>query len=597
MEEMLQGWKRTAMCGDITEADIGEEVTLMGWVDARHDLGSLIFIDLRDRTGLMQIVFDKSAYSGSFEAVESLRSEYVIAVKGKVVRRSEDTINPKIPTGTIEVRADALKILSRSETPPFEIEDDTRVREELRLKYRYLDLRRPQMQKNLELRHKITVETRRFLEENGFLEIETPMLQKSTPEGARDYLVPSRTHAGTFFALPQSPQLFKQLLMVSGYDRYFQIVKCFRDEDLRADRQPEFTQIDMEMSFVEADDVMDLNERLLKHLFKEVIGVDLRTPFPRLTYREAMDRYGSDKPDTRFGLELVNISDIIRDSEFKVFSNVVKKGGSVRCINAKGAADVLARREIDSLVDFVKIYGAKGMAWISFKEDGMISPITKFLSEKELQEIIDKTGAETGDILFFVGDTNKVVFDALGALRLKLAERLDLIPENTWDLLWVTDFPLFEYSEEEKRYVAKHHPFTSPMDEDVEIIATDKENARAKAYDVICNGTELGGGSIRIHSTELQEKMFEALGFSKEDAWDRFGFLLEAFRYGTPPHGGLAYGLDRMAMLMAGAGSIRDVIAFPKVQNASDLMTQAPAAVDTKQLRELHIRTTAEEKV
>lgn len=596
MEEMLQGWKRTALCGDITEADIGEEVTLMGWVNARHDLGSLIFIDLRDRSGIMQIVFDKSAYSGDFQTVESIRSEYVIAVRGKVVRRSEDTINPKIPTGYIEVRADALKILSRSETPPFEIEDDTRVREELRLKYRYLDLRRPQMQKNLALRHKIAVETRRFLEDNGFLEIETPMLQKSTPEGARDYLVPSRTHAGTFFALPQSPQLFKQILMVAGYDRYFQIVKCFRDEDLRADRQPEFTQIDMEMSFVEPDDVMDLNERLLKHLFREVIGVELKTPFPRLTYREAMDRYGSDKPDTRFGLELVNISDIVRDSDFKVFSNVVKKGGSVRCINAKGAADVLARREIDSLVDFVKIYGAKGMAWISFKEDGMISPITKFLSPEELQGIIDKTGAETGDILFFVGDTNKVVFDALGALRLKLAERMDLIPENTWDLLWVTDFPLFEYSEEEKRYVAKHHPFTSPMDEDVGIIATDKENARAKAYDVICNGTELGGGSIRIHSTELQEKMFEALGFSKEDAWDRFGFLLEAFRYGTPPHGGLAYGLDRMAMLMAGADSIRDVIAFPKVQNASDLMTQAPAPVDSRQLRELHIRTTAEEK-
>lgn len=590
MSDLLSGWKRTALCTDFTKEDIGGTVTVMGWVNARHDLGGLIFIDLRDRSGLMQVVFDRAQYEGDFKAVEDLRDEYVIAVRGRIVERSDDTINPRIPTGYIEVRAEEMKVLSKSETPPFELENGPKVREDLRLKYRFFDLRRPELQSNFILRNKITTSVRRFLEENGFLDIETPILQKSTPEGARDYLVPSRTHEGAFFALPQSPQLFKQILMVSGFDRYYQIAKCFRDEDLRADRQPEFTQIDTEMSFVEPDDVMDLHERLLQRVFKDVIDVDLPRPFKRLTYREAMDRYGSDKPDTRFGLELVNISDIIADSEFKVFSNVVRKGGSVRAINAKGTADVLARREIDGLVEYVRNYGAKGMAWISLKKDGMISPITKFLSEEELNGILERTGAEEGDIIFFVGDTDQVVFDSLGALRLKLAERLDLIPENSWDLLWVTDFPLLKYSEEEKRYVAEHHPFTAPMDEDMELLDEHPELVRSKAYDIVCNGTELGGGSIRIHSADMQEKIFETLGFSSEDARDRFGFLLEAFKYGTPPHGGLAYGLDRMAMLMSGGSSIRDVIAFPKVQNASDLMTQAPTPVDRSQLRDLHIR-------
>lgn len=591
MGELLSGWKRTALCADFTKEDIGKTVTVMGWVNARHDLGGLIFIDLRDRSGIMQIVFDRASYDGDFKAVEGLRDEYVLAVRGKIVERSEDTVNPRIPTGYIEIRAEEMKILSSSETPPFELENGPKVREDLRLRYRFFDLRRPELQENFILRNKITTSVRRFLEENDFLDIETPMLQKSTPEGARDYLVPSRTHPGTFFALPQSPQLFKQLLMVSGFDRYYQIAKCFRDEDLRADRQPEFTQIDTEMSFVEPDDVMELHERLLERVFKEVVDVDLPRPFKRLTYREAMDRYGSDKPDTRFGLELVNISDVIADSEFKVFSNVVKKGGSVRAINAKGCANILARREIDSLVEYVKNYGAKGMAWISLKEDGMISPITKFLSEDELNGILERTDAHEGDIIFFVGDKDQVVFDALGALRLKLAERLDLIPEGSWDLLWVTDFPMFKYSEEEKRYVAEHHPFTAPLDEDLETLKEHPELARAKAYDIVCNGTELGGGSIRIHDADLQEQVFEALGFTKDEARERFGFLLDAFKYGTPPHGGLAYGLDRMAMLMSGSNSIRDVIAFPKVQNAADLMTQAPSPVDRKQLRELHIQT------
>ena len=483
-----------------------------------------------------------------------------------------------------------LKILSKSETPPFEIEDGNKVREELRLKYRYLDLRRPEMQKNLMLRNKIANSARAYLTENGFLDIETPMLQKSTPEGARDYLVPSRIHPGCFYALPQSPQLFKQILMISGYDRYFQITKCFRDEDLRADRQPEFTQIDTEMSFVDADDVMTLHEGLLQRVFKDVLDIDVKLPLKRLSYQEAMNRFGSDKPDTRFGLELKDVSDIVAGSEFKVFSSVVKNGGSVRAINAKGCANILARREIDALVDFVKIYGAKGMAWISIREDGLNSPITKFMTQEEIDGIMERLDGKVGDILFFVGDKNSVVYDSLGALRLKLAEKLDLIEDNTWDLLWITEFPLFEYSEEEKRYVAKHHPFTSPMDEDVDKVTSDPEHARAKAYDIVLNGNEIGGGSIRIHSTELQEKMFEALGFSKEEAWERFGFLLEALKYGTPPHGGLAYGLDRLAMLMTGVESIRDVIAFPKVQNASDLMSKAPDTVDRKQLRELHIK-------
>ncbi|MEA4853563.1 MAG: aspartate--tRNA ligase [Christensenella sp.] len=590
MGEFLGDWKRTALCAEFTKEDIGREVTLMGWADTRRDLGGLVFVDLRDRSGIMQVVFNESDFKGDFDQVGSIRSEYVLAVKGKIVERSEDTINPKLPTGLIEVKVTDLKILSKAETPPFEIEDCSKVREELRLKYRYLDLRRPDMQKNLILRNKIANSARTYLSENGFLDIETPMLQKSTPEGARDYLVPSRIHPGCFYALPQSPQLFKQILMISGYDRYFQITKCFRDEDLRADRQPEFTQIDTEMSFVDADDVMTMHEGLIQKVFKDVMNIDIQLPLRRLPYQEAMDRFGSDKPDTRFGLELKNVSDIVAGSEFKVFSSVVKNGGSVRAINAKGCANILARREIDALVDFVKIYGAKGMAWISIREDGLNSPITKFMTQEEIDAIMQRLDGQVGDILFFVGDKNSVVYDSLGALRLKLAEKLELIQENTWDLLWVTEFPLFEYSEEEKRFMAKHHPFTSPMDEDVDKVLTDKEHARAKAYDIVLNGNEIGGGSIRIHSTELQEKMLEALGFSKEEAWNRFGFLLEALKYGTPPHGGLAYGLDRLAMLLAGVDSIRDVIAFPKVQNASCLMSKAPDVVDNKQLRELHIK-------
>lgn len=590
MGEFLAGWQRTALCADFSKEDVGREVTLMGWADTRRDLGALIFIDLRDRSGIMQVVFDESHFKGDFAKVESIRSEFVLAVKGKIVERSEDTINTKIPTGYIEIKVEELKILSKAETPPFEIEDGSKVREELRLKYRYLDLRRPEMQQNLMIRNKIADSARKFLQDNGFLDIETPMLQKSTPEGARDYLVPSRIREGCFYALPQSPQLFKQILMVSGYDRYFQITKCFRDEDLRADRQPEFTQIDMELSFVEPDDVMELNERLLQTVFKDVLDIDIKLPLKRLTYKEAMERYGSDKPDTRFGFELKDVSDIIANSEFKVFSSVVKNGGSVHAVNAKGCAERFARREIDALVDFVKIYGAKGMAWISIKEDGLNSPITKFMTQEEIDDIMQRLDGQVGDILFFVGDKNSVVYDSLGALRLQLAEKLDLIQPGTWDLLWVTEFLLFEYNEDEKRYVAKHHPFTSPMDEDVDKVTSDPEHARAKAYDIVINGNEVGGGSIRIHSTELQEKMFEALGFSHEEAWERFGFLLEAFKYGTPPHGGLAYGLDRLAMLMTGSSSIRDVIAFPKVQNASDLMTNAPDKVDNKQLRELHIK-------
>ena len=590
MGEFLGDWKRTDLCANFSEDDIEKQVTLMGWTAVRRDLGGLIFVDLRDRSGIMQIVFDESYFQGDFSRVESIRSEFVLAVKGRIVKRSDDTINEKLKTGRIEVKVEELKILSTAITPPFEIEEESKVREELRLKYRYLDLRRPEMQRNLMLRNKLAICARNFLNDNGFLEIETPMLQKSTPEGARDYLVPSRIHEGAFYALPQSPQIFKQLLMVSGFDRYYQLARCFRDEDLRADRQPEFTQIDMELSFVEAEDVMSINERLIQKIFKDVMDIDISLPLKRLTYQEAMDRFGSDKPDTRFGLELKDLSDIVGKSGFKVFSSVVEKGGSVRAINAKGAAGTLARREIDALVDFVKIYGAKGMAWISIKEDGMNSPITKFFTQEEIDAILSRMDATVGDIIFFVGDKNSVVYDSLGALRLKLAERLDLIPKNTYDLLWVTEFPLFEYSEEEKRFVAKHHPFTAPMDEDIDKVLTDKEHARAKAYDIILNGNEIGGGSIRIHDAALQEKMFEALGFTKEEAWERFGFMMGAFQYGTPPHGGLAYGLDRLAMLLAGRNSIRDVIAFPKVQNASCLMSQAPSEVEKKQLRELHIR-------
>ena len=592
MSEFLQGWKRTDYCTKFSVDDVGKDVTLMGWVQTRRDFGALIFVDLRDRTGLMQVVFDESVLEGDFSRVSSLRSEFVIAVKGAIVRRDEETINEKLPTGLIEVKARELKILSRAQTPPFEIEDDTAVREELRLKYRFLDLRRATMQKNMLIRSQISAAAREYLISNGFLDIETPMLTKSTPEGARDYLVPSRIHQGSFYALPQSPQTLKQILMISGFDRYFQIVKCFRDEDLRADRQPEFTQIDLEMSFVDVDDVITMNEGLIAHVFKQTMGIDIKLPLKRLPYKEAMDRYGSDKPDTRFDLELINVSDIVANSGFQVFSSVVKNGGSVRAINAKGCVDKFARREIDALVDFVKIYGAKGMAWISMKEDGMQSPITKFFTEEEMDALLKRLGAETGDIIFFVGDKDKVVYDSLGNLRLKLAEKLELIDESVFDLLWVVDFPLFEYSEEDKRYMAMHHPFTSPKDEDVDRLESDPGSVYAKAYDIVLNGNEIGGGSIRIHTTELQERMLKALGHSKEDAWENFGFLLEALKFGAPPHGGLAFGLDRLAMLLLGCTSIRDVIAFPKVQNASCLMTNAPARVEAKQLRELGIKVT-----
>ncbi len=592
MSEFMQGWKRTDYCTKFSVDDVGKDVTLMGWVQTRRDLGALIFVDLRDRTGIMQVVFDESQMSGDFAKAESLRNEFVIAVKGQIVKRDEETINEKLPTGLIEVKVAQLKVLSKAKTPPFEIDDDSGVREELRLKYRYLDLRRPVMQNNLMVRSKISAAAREYLTQNGFIDIETPMLTKSTPEGARDYLVPSRIHEGSFYALPQSPQTMKQILMMSGLDKYFQIVKCFRDEDLRADRQPEFTQIDIEMSFVDVDDIIEANEGLLAHIFKKTMDMDIRLPLKRLSYREAMDRYGSDKPDTRFGLELIDVSDIVQNSEFKVFSSVVKNGGSVRAINAKGCVNKFARREIDSLVDFVKIYGAKGMAWISMKEDGMQSPITKFLSEDEISALLKKTDAETGDIIFFVGDKDKVVYDSLGNLRLKLAEKLELIDESVFDLLWVVDFPVFEYSEEEKRYMATHHPFTSPKDEDVDKLISDPGNAYAKAYDIVLNGNEIGGGSIRIHDTEVQEKMLEALGFSQEDAWENFGFLLEALKYGTPPHGGIAYGLDRLAMLILGRDSIRDVIAFPKVQNASCPLTSAPSKVSAKQLLELGLKVT-----
>ncbi len=592
MNEFLQGWKRTDYCTNFNTDDVGRDVTVMGWVQTRRDFGALIFIDLRDRTGIMQVVFDESVLEGDFSRVSGLRNEFVIAVQGKIVLRDEETINEKLPTGLIEVKAKQLKILSRAQTPPFEIEDDTAVREELRLKYRYLDLRRPVMQKNILVRSQIAAAAREYLTKNGFIDIETPMLTKSTPEGARDYLVPSRIHSGSFYALPQSPQTLKQILMMSGFDRYFQIVKCFRDEDLRADRQPEFTQIDIEMSFVDVDDIIAANEGLIAHIFKQVLDVDIKLPLKRLSYKDALNRYGSDKPDTRFGLELVDVSDIVADTGFSVFSSVIKKGGSVRAINVKGAVDKFARREIDALVDFVKIYGAKGMAWISMKEEGMQSPITKFFTEEELSALLSRTDAKAGDIVFFVGDKDKIVFDALGNLRLKLAEKLSLIDENTYDLLWVVDFPLFEYSEEEKRYTAMHHPFTSPKDEDVEKMETDPANTYAKAYDIVFNGNEIGGGSIRIHTTQLQQRMLEALGFSKEQAWDNFGFLLEALKYGAPPHGGIAFGLDRLAMLLLRTSSIRDVIAFPKVQNASCLLTQAPSPVAAKQLKELGLKIT-----
>ena len=585
--ETLHGMKRTHRCAELSENNIGEEVIVMGWTKTYRQLGALTFIDLRDISGIVQLSFSEDYSKEAFEKAQTVRNEFVLAARGKVVERS--SINDKIPTGHIEIQVTELRILNESETPPFVIEEGSNVKDETRLKFRYLDLRRPDVQKNLIVRHKIAQIARSFYSDNKFLEIETPMLTKSTPEGARDYLVPSRVHPGKFYALPQSPQLYKQILMLSGMDRYFQIVKCFRDEDLRADRQPEFTQIDLEMSFVEAEDVMGLNERFIQKLFKEVLNKDIELPLRRIPYCEAMSKYGSDKPDTRFGLELQDISDVVKTCEFKVFKGAIEAGGSVRGINIKGGAS-FSRKEIDSLGEFVKTYRAKGLAWLAINEDGSHkSSFAKFLAEDEVENIVKAMNGEKGDLLAFVADKNAVVFDSLGALRLEVAKRMNLIPEGSYDLLWVTEFPLLEYSEEEGRFTAMHHPFTAPMDEDIEYLDTDPGRVRAKAYDIVINGCEAGGGSIRIYNSALQQKMFETLGFTKEDAWERFGFLLEGFKYGTPPHGGMAYGLDRLVMLLTGCDNIKDVIAFPKVQNASELMTNAPNRVDQKQLDELYI--------
>ena len=596
MSESMLGLKRSHRCTELSTENIGENVTVMGWIQKSRNKGGIIFVDLRDRSGLLQIIFEEAdCGSESFAKAEKLRSEFVIAVTGKVEARS-GAVNENLKTGAIEIRANALRILSESETPPFPIEENLKTKEELRLKYRYLDLRRPDLQKNLMTRSRVTTLTRAFLAEEGFLEIETPTLIKSTPEGARDYLVPSRVHPGSFYALPQSPQLFKQLLMCSGYDRYFQIARCYRDEDLRADRQPEFTQIDMELSFVDVDDVLDVNERLLKKLFKEICGFDLQLPIQRMTWREAMDRFGSDKPDLRFGMELKNVSETVKDCQFGVFKSALENGGSVRGINAEGQAG-MPRKKIDALVEFAKGFGAKGLAYLAVLEDGSYkSSFAKFMTEEELAALVKAMDGKPGDLLLFAADKDKVVFDVLGNLRLELARQLDLLKKDDFKFLWVTEFPLLEYSEEQGRFVAMHHPFTMPMEEDLALIDTDPGAVRAKAYDIVLNGTEMGGGSVRIHQSDIQSKMFEVLGFTKEQANEQFGFLLEAFKYGVPPHAGLAYGLDRMVMLMVGADSIRDVIAFPKVKDASCLMTEAPSPVDEKQLKELGIEVSQEEE-
>jgi len=582
--------KRNFYCGNLRPEHEGKEVCLAGWVQTRRDLGGLIFVDLRDRSGVVQVVFNPEQKE-AFETADKLRTEYVIAVKGKVVKRPEENVNPKISTGYIEVIGEEVKILSASKTPPFAIEDDVKVDESIRLKYRYLDLRRPKMQHNMIFRSKVKKAIRDFLDEKGFLEIETPILTKSTPEGARDFLVPSRLNPGQFYALPQSPQLFKQILMVSGMERYYQIARCFRDEDLRADRQPEFTQLDIEMSFVDAEDVISINEQLIKYVVERVTGEQIEIPFPRMTYKDAMEKYGSDKPDTRFGLEMVDVSDLVENADFKVFSKAVKGGGCVKGINIKKGNESFSRRQIDELVEKSKEFGAKGLAWINITSEGVKSPIAKFFDEETLKQIIDRLEGEIDDLLIFIADTNaELVMTSLGNMRLYLGKVLDLIDKDKLNFLWITEFPLLEYSEEEKRFVARHHPFTSPMEEDIPLLDKDPAKVRSKAYDVILNGTELGGGSIRIHDAELQKKMFEVLGISEERASQNFGFLLKAFEYGVPPHGGIAYGLDRFIMLLLGLESIRDCIAFPKTQNASCLMTQAPSEVEAKQLKELHIQ-------
>lgn len=588
--ESIVGLVRTCGCGELRKANIDQEVTLMGWVQRRRDHGGLIFIDLRDRSGLVQVVFSPEMDETAFHKAEAVRSEYVLAVRGKVQARIEGTVNPKLATGEIEVYSAELRILNKAKTPPFELDEDIDVDEMVRLKYRYLDLRRPSMQKNMILRHRVTKIVRDFLDAHNFLEIETPMLMKSSPEGARDYLVPSRVNPGKFYALPQSPQIFKQILMVAGMERYFQLARCFRDEDLRADRQPEFTQIDLEMSFIKQDDILNLMEEMIAKVFKETIGVEVPRPLPRMTYQEAMDRYGSDRPDLRFGFELVNVADVVKDANFKVFRTVLEHGGMIKGINAKGCAS-FSRREIDALTEYVAIFGAKGLAWMVIGEDEVKSPIAKFFTAEELANIQTRMGAEPGDLLLFVADKPQVVADALGNLRKHLAQKLDIIDPQEYNFLWVVDFPLVEYDEEEKRYVAIHHMFTSPKEEDYAMLETDPLKVRANAYDMVLNGTELGGGSIRIHTSEIQEKIFRLIGLNKEEMEEKFGYLLEAFQYGTPPHGGLAFGLDRIIMLLAGCDSIRDVIAFPKTQSAIDVMTAAPSEVADKQLKELYIRT------
>ena len=596
MAESMQGLKRSHRCAELSKANIGETVTVMGWVQKNRNKGGIVFVDLRDRSGLLQLIFENGSVSEEdFEKAGKLRSEFVIAAVGTVEARS-GAVNENLATGEIEIRVKELRILSESETPPFPIEENSKTKEELRLKYRVLDLRRPDLQRNLMMRSKAATLTRQFLAEEGFLEIETPMLIKSTPEGARDYLVPSRVHPGNFYALPQSPQIFKQLLMCAGYDRYFQIVKCFRDEDLRADRQPEFTQIDMELSFVDVDDVIDVNERLLAKMFKEILGIEVSLPIQRMTWQEAMDRFGSDKPDIRFGMELTDVSEVVKDCEFVVFKNALENGGSVRGINAKGQG-AMPRKKIDKLVDFAKDFGAKGLAYVAIQEDGTIkSSFAKFMSEEEMAALVKAMDGENGDLLLFAADKNQVVWDVLGNLRLEIARQLELLDKNDYKFLWVTEFPLLEWNEEAGRYTAMHHPFTMPMEEDLHLIDTDPGKVRAKAYDIVLNGTEIGGGSVRIFNQEIQSKMFEVLGFTKEQAQEQFGFLLNAFKYGVPPHAGLAYGLDRLVMLMAKEDSIRDVIAFPKVKDASDLMTEAPSGVDQKQLDELCLAITKKEE-
>ena len=596
MAESMAGLKRTHRCTEVTAAQIGENVTVMGWVQKSRNKGGIIFVDLRDRSGILQLIFEENDCGAeNFAKAEKLRSEFVVAVEGRVEARS-GAVNENLATGAIDIRANSLRILAESETPPFPIEEKSKTKEELRLEYRFLDLRRPDIQHNLITRSRVATLTRAFLAEEGFLEIETPTLIKSTPEGARDYLVPSRVHPGSFYALPQSPQLFKQLLMVSGYDRYFQLARCYRDEDLRADRQPEFTQIDMELSFVDVDDVLDVNERLLQKLFKEICGYELQLPIQRMTWREAMNRFGSDKPDLRFGMELKNVSEVVKDCEFVVFKGALENGGSVRGINAEGQGH-MPRKKIDALVEYAKGFGAKGLAYIAINEDGTFkSSFAKFMKEEEMVALIAAMDGKAGDLLLFAADKDKVVFDVLGNLRLELARQLDLLKKDDFKFLWVTEFPLLEYSEEEDRYVAMHHPFTMPMEEDLQYLDSDPGRVRAKAYDIVLNGVEMGGGSVRIHQADIQSKMFEVLGFTPERAQEQFGFLLKAFKYGVPPHAGLAYGLDRMVMLMVGADSIRDVIAFPKVKDASCLMTEAPAPVDGKQLEELGIQVAEEEK-